>query len=66
MDDALTLPLDQATAAEPLCRYCLTDLTLGDHAHEADVDVRQVQTTLEAVARGEGPLVSLDSLVTAR
>lgn len=42
---------------EQLCLYCLTDLRPGDHPHEAQIDVSQVRATVEAVARGEGPLV---------
>jgi hypothetical protein len=39
------------------CPYCPTDLHPGDHAHEEQVDLREVRTTVAAVARGEGPLV---------
>lgn len=59
MDDVQLLPSDfskQPVPTDPTCLYCLTDLHPGDHAHESQVDVRQVQSTLEAVARGEGPL----------
>lgn len=43
--------------SDQTCLYCLTDLRPGDHPHELQIDVREVQATLEAVARGEGPLV---------